>query len=181
MKKFSNITGQKVNEEPKVEVKIDESELFRNRLMSLMDQFLTVQTYGPIDRHQRAGLIKIAGKEHLVEALLTLLQEKSTKDQTKLLEGLKSEIKDWEVIDNRIQLLTEKNIPSTSNRNKFNSLIKKYEGETLVEFTKESVNKITDTKIIQDYTSLTLENKSLEREIKTQLLEIYNDRLNQLA
>ena len=181
MKKFSKITGQKVNEEPKVEIKIDESELFRNRLMNLMDQFLSVQTYGPIDRYQRAGLIKIAGKEHLVEALLNLLQEKSTKDQTKLLEGLKSEIKDWEVIDNKIQILQEKNIPSTSNRNKFNSLVNKYDGETLVEFTKESVSKITDRKIIEDYTTLVLENKSLDKGTKSQLVEIYNERLNQLV
>ena len=180
MKKFSNITGQKVNEEPKVEVKIDESELFRNRLMSLMDQFLSIQTYGPIDRHQRAGLIKIAGKEHLVEALLSLLQEKSTKDQTKLLEGLKSEIKDWEVIDNKIQILQEKNIPSTSNRNKFNSLVNKYDSETLIEFTKESVYKITDKKIIEDYTTLVSENVSLNKETKVELLQIYNERLNQL-
>jgi hypothetical protein len=181
MKKFSKITGQKVNEEPKVEIKIDESELFRNRLMNLMDQFLSVQTYGPIDRYQRAGLIKIAGKEHLVEALLNLLQEKSTKDQTKLLEGLKSEIKDWEVIDNKIQILQEKNIPSTSNRNKFNSLVNKYDGETLVEFTKESVSKITDRKVIEDYTTLVLENKSLDKGTKSQLVEIYNERLNQLV
>ena len=181
MKKFSKITGQKVNEEPKVEIKIDESELFRNRLMNLMDQFLSVQTYGPIDRYQRAGLIKIAGKEHLVEALLNLLQEKSTKDQTKLLEGLKSEIKDWEVIDNKIQILQEKNIPSTPNRNKFNSLVNKYDGETLVEFTKESVSKITDRKVIEDYTTLVLENKSLDKGTKSQLVEIYNERLNQLV
>jgi hypothetical protein len=181
MKKFSKITGQKVSEEPKVDIKIDESELFRNRLMSLVDQFLSVQTYGPIDRYQRAGLIKIAGKEHLVEALLNILQEKSTKDQTKLLEGLKSEIKDWEVIDNKIQILQEKNIPSTSNRNKFNSLLNKYDGETLVEFTKESVSKITDRKIIEDYTTLVLENKSLDKETKSQLVEIYNERLNQLV
>lgn len=181
MKKFSNITGQKVSEEPKVEVKIDESELFRNRLMSLMDQFLSVQTHGPVDRYQRAGLIKIAGKEHLVEALLTLLQEKTTKEQTKLLEGLKSEIKDWEVIDNRIQLLQEKNIPSTNNRNKFNSLINKYDGENLVEFTKESISKIKNVKTIKDYTTLTLENKSLDKETKSLLIEIYNERLNQLV
>ena len=160
---------------------LDESELFRNRLMNLMDQFLSVQTYGPIDRYQRAGLIKIAGKEHLVEALLNLLQEKSTKDQTKLLEGLKSEIKDWEVIDNKIQILQEKNIPSTSNRNKFNSLVNKYDGETLVEFTKESVSKITDRKVIEDYTTLVLENKSLDKGTKSQLVEIYNERLNQLV
>ena len=180
MKKFSKITGQKVSEEPKVDVKIDESELFRNRLMSLMDQFLSVQTYGPIDRHQRAGLIKIAGKEHLVEALLNLLQEKNIKDQTKLLEGLKSEIKDWEVIDNKIQILQEKNIPSTNNRNKFNSLISKYENETLIEYTKENVNKIKSKKTLTDYTTLTLESKNIDKDTKSQLVEIYTERLNQL-
>jgi len=181
MKKFSNITGQKVNQEPKVDIKIDESELFRNRLMSLMDQFLSVQTYGPIDRYQRAGLIKIAGKEHLVEALLNLLQEKNIKEQTKLLEGLKTEILDWEVIDNKIQILQEKNIPSVGNRNKFNSILSKYDDGTLIEFTKESVSKITDKKTLNDYTTLVLESKSLTNETKNQLVEIYTERLNQLV
>jgi hypothetical protein len=107
MKKFSNITGQKVTEEPKKEVKqLNEEELFKIKLLSLMDSFLTVRMYGPVDNHQRAGLIKISGKELVVEAILDLLTEKSSKEQTKLLESLKNEVGDWEVIDSKIDFQT---------------------------------------------------------------------------
>ena len=60
-------------------------------------------------------------------------------------------------------------------------MVNKYDGETLVEFTKESVSKITDRKVIEDYTTLVLENKSLDKGTKSQLVEIYNERLNQLV
>jgi hypothetical protein len=36
MKKFSNITGQKVAEEPKFEVKITEADFFKSKVMTLI-------------------------------------------------------------------------------------------------------------------------------------------------
>ena len=94
MKKFSNITNQTVGQEPKVDTtKIDEATVFKVRVMNLMEQFLSIQTYGPVDRYLRAGSITIKGKELFAEALLSLLDEKTIKEQTKLLEGLKSEIR----------------------------------------------------------------------------------------
>ena len=104
MKKFSNISGYKVSEEPKAkpEVKINEEELFRGKVMNLMDQLLSIRTYGPIDRYLRAGNIKVAGKEMFLEALMDLLKDKSSKDEKKILESLKSQIKDWEAIDSKI-------------------------------------------------------------------------------
>ena len=45
MKKFSNITGQKVAEEPKIEIKITEADIFKSRVMTLMDDFLKVQIF----------------------------------------------------------------------------------------------------------------------------------------
>jgi hypothetical protein len=178
MKKFSNITGQKVNEEPKVEVKqLNEEELFKGKLLSLMDQFLSVRTYGPVDRHQRAGLIKVAGKELLIEAILDLLSEKSIKDQTKVLEGLKSEIRDWEVIDAKIESL-DKEKTLISNRNKFKKLLEKYQdSEFLIEKVKSNVEKIKSEKTLIDYIQLTAES-NLDTSTKTQLVKIYSDRLN---
>ena len=104
MKKFSNISGYKVSEEPKEksEVKINEEEMFRGKILNLMDQLLSIRTYGPVDRYQRAGNIKIAGKEMFLEALMDLLKDKSSKDEKKILESLKSQIKDWEAIDSKI-------------------------------------------------------------------------------
>ena len=99
MKKFSNITGQKVAEEPKVEIKITEADVFKSKVMSLMDDFLRVQMYGPITRYHVAGTMKVAGKELFLEALLDLLGDKSNSDKIKMLESLKSKVTHWEYLD----------------------------------------------------------------------------------
>lgn len=178
MKKFSNISGQKVNEEPKVEVKVDESEAFKIRVMNLMDKFLTVTTYGPVDRHLRAGNIKISGRELLAEAILDLLNSDKEDEQIKVLESLKSEIRDWQIIDEKIQSI-KKEKTLISNRNKFSSMLEKYDLDSLVEFAKETVGRITDKKTLTDYQILTNESK-IDTETKSELLKIYSERLNQL-
>jgi len=180
MKKFSKITKQNISEEPKVEVKqLNEEELFKAKLMNLMDQILAVRTYGPVDRHQRAGLIKISGKEMLVEAILDLLTEKSTKEQTKILESLKSEIKDWEAIDAKIESINQERV-SLSNRNKFKSLLESYtEDDLLVKVVENDVDKISKEKTLNDYIKLTKESK-LNKSTKDLLVNIYSNRLNQI-
>jgi hypothetical protein len=179
MKKFSNITGQKVTEEPKKEVKqFNEEELFKIKLLSLMDSFLTVRMYGPVDNHQRAGLIKISGKELVVEAILDLLTEKSSKEQTKLLESLKNEVGDWEVIDSKIDFINREKALFKS-RKRFNTLLENYEDESLIEKVQLDINKITKQRTLRDYIQLTQESK-LDNDIKNNLVKIYTDRLNQL-
>jgi len=154
MKKFSNISGFKVSEEtqPKVDVKINEKEMFKGKVLNLMDQLLSVRTYGPVDRYLRAGNIKIAGKEMFLEALLDLLKDKSSKDEKKILESLKSQIKDWEAIDSKIDEIEQKLSESESkdqmipHRNKLQSLYNNYgqDEEMLMTMVDESCNKITD-------------------------------------
>lgn len=179
MKKFSNITGQKVSEEPKKEPKqFNEEELFKLKLSNLMDSILSIRTYGPVDKYQRAGLIKISGKEMLVEAILDLLTEKSTKEQTKLLESLKNEISNWSVIDSKIDFINREKALYKS-RQRFNILLEKYDSETLIEKVKLDINRITKRRTLRDYIQLTLESK-LELEIKNSLVRIYSYRLNQL-
>lgn len=179
MKKFSNITGQKVTEEPKKEVKqLNEEELFKIKLLSLMDSFLTIRMYGPVDNHQRAGLIKISGKELVVEAILDLLTEKSSKEQTKLLESLKNEVGNWEVIDSKIDFINREKALFKS-RKRFNTLLENYTNESLIEKVQLDINKITKQRTLRDYIQLTQESK-LSNEIKTNLVKIYTDRLNQL-
>jgi hypothetical protein len=180
MKKFSKITKQDISEEPKVEVKqLNEEELFKAKLINLMDQILSVRTYGPVDRHQRAGLIKIGGKEMLVEAILDLLTEKSIKEQTKVLEGLKSEIRDWEVIDAKINSLNKDRV-SLSNKNKFKNLLENYtENDLLVKVVENDIEKISKEKTLADYIQLTTESK-LNESTKIKLIKIYSERLNQL-
>ena len=179
MKKFSNITGQKVTEEPKKEVKqLNEEELFKIKLLSLMDSFLTVRMYGPVDNHQRAGIIKISGKELVVEAILDLLTEKSSKEQTKLLESLKNEVGDWEVIDSKIDFINREKALFKS-RKRFNTLLENYTNESLIEKVQLDINKITKQRTLRDYIQLTQESK-LDNDIKNNLVKIYTDRLNQL-
>jgi hypothetical protein len=117
MKKFSKITNQKVGKEPNVEVKKNTNEdIFRMQVLNLLEKFLCVRTHGPVDRYSRAGNIDIVGKEHFVEALMDLLSEKTLKEQSKLLESLKLEVKDWSVIDNKIEEFSRK-IEQISNKN----------------------------------------------------------------
>lgn len=149
MKKFSNITGYKVGEAPKVEdIKINEEDIFKTQIINLMDQLLSIRTYGPIDRYQRAGNIKISGKEMFLEALMDLIYIKSLKDQIKLLENLKLNVKDWKEIDSKIEDINKKlknsyqNTNLISHKNKLKSLYNKYmyDEETMMEM----VNKMSD-------------------------------------
>ncbi len=120
MKKFSTTTGQKVNEEPKVEIKkVNEEDIFRSKVMDILDKNLKITTYGPVDRYLRAGSIKISGKELFLEALLDLIEDNSNKKVKSILEGLKSKIRDWETIDEAIE-----NIEVTNRENNFKHLNK---------------------------------------------------------
>ena len=150
MKKFSNITNQKVGEEPNIEVKLNEEDLFKVKILNLMDQLLTIRTYGPVDKHQRAGLIKIAGKEMFLEALMGLFSDKTLKEQVKLLEGLKSEVRDWEMIDVKISDVNIKISESKeksellSHKKNLISLYNKYsdDEELLIQMVEKACDKI---------------------------------------
>lgn len=179
MKKFSNITGQKVSQEPKIENKINEEDLFKMKLMKLMDQVLTIRTYGPVDKHQRAGLIKISGKEMLIEAILDLLNEKSNKEQVKLLESLKSEIGDWKVIDDKIDGIFSTRIVKLSNRNKMSTLLESYDEETLLQVVESKLPKLKDIETLLDYSQLISESK-LSNSTKKQIINLYSNRIQQL-
>lgn len=150
MKKFSNITGQKVSEKPKVVEQVDERKVLKVKMMKLMEQLLSVQTYGPVDRYLRAGAITIKGQELLAEALMQLLDEGSIKEQTKLLESLKAEVKDWQAIDTKIEELNN-NKTNYKVNNKVNILLEKYDSETLVEVLKEKVKSINDISLLEEY------------------------------
>lgn len=180
MKKFSNITNQTVGQEPKVDTtKIDETKVFKVRVMNLMEQFLSIQTYGPVDRYLRAGSITIKGKELFAEALLSLLDEKTIKEQTKLLEGLKSELRDWETLDNKIDDLNSKMIGDNFKTNyKVNQLLEKYgeDEEMLISVIEEQSKRVSDVELLQSYkesfSSVKLTPDTLKR-----ISDIYSERI----
>lgn len=171
MKKFSKITNQKVNEEPKVENKVDESSLLKIKMVNLMDRLLKIQSYGSVDNRFLSGSVKIQGKEMLAEALLDLLSEKSIDEQTKVLENLKSKIRDWETIDNEIESIKKSDI-SINNKSKFSKILEKYnDEETLLLFLESKIPSIKDSKTISDYKELTI-NSNLSKETKEKIINM---------
>jgi hypothetical protein len=180
MKKFSNITGQSVGQEPKVDTtKIDEATIFKVKVMNLMEQFLSIQTYGPVDRYLRAGSITIKGKELFTEALLSLLDEKTIKEQTKLLEGLKSELRDWETIDNKIDDINSKVIDFKVNH-KVNQLLEKYskDEEMLIQVVEEQSKRVSDVKLLQIYKE-TFSSVKLTPDTLSRISDIYSKIINE--
>ena len=192
MKKFSNITGIKVGEEPKIEVKLNDGDLFRAKVMNLMEQLLSIRTYGPIDRYLRAGSIKISGKELLAEAIIGLMSEKSLKEQTKLLESLKANVNDWEAIDSRINEVNNKIVEgeekskTLTHRNKLVSMFNNYNGdeEMVLTMVESSLNKIksSDTAHLRAVAAkyMATEDK-YPKELFNRISEKYHEKAKQLG
>jgi len=179
MKKFSNITNQSVGQEPKIDTtKIDETTLFKVKVMNLMEQFLSIQTYGPVDRYLRAGSITIKGKELFTEALLSLLDEKTIKEKTKLLEGLKSELKDWETIDNKIDDLNSKIIGDKFKTDyKVSQLLEKYgDDEMLIQVIEVQSNRISDVELLKSYKE-SFSSVELTQDTLNKITDIYSKRI----
>ena len=193
MKKFSNISNVKVSEEPKLEVKqLNEEEIFKVKVMNLMEQLLSIRTYGPIDRYLRAGSIKVAGKEMFLEALMDLLKDKSSKEEKKILESLKSSVSDWETIDSKIDEVNQKIAEGQEkdkmipHRNKLNSLYNNYgqDEEMFMNMVQESCNKITNTETayLRGLTAEYMANEGkYPKEVFTKVSELFKEKSKQLS
>lgn len=178
MRKFSKLTNQKISEEPKIEKKIDESDVFKYKMIDLMNRFLKIQSYGPVDNRFLSGSVKIEGKEILAEALLDLFTDNSSKEQKKILESLKSDIKDWNVIDNKIDNLSKNDIDIT-NKLKFSKMIERYKDESLYIYLENKISKINNKKILEDYSTL-MEKSNISVDIKEKCINLLNDRIQQI-
>jgi hypothetical protein len=193
MKKFSNISGTKVSEEPKVEVKqLNEEEMFKAKVMNLMEQLLSVRTYGPVDRYLRAGNIKVAGKEMFLEALMDLLKDKSSKDEKQILESLKSSVSDWVAIDSKISEVEKKIAEGQEkdkmipHRNKLKSLYNNYgqDKEMFMNMVQESCNKITNAEsaYLRGLTAEYMANEGkYPKEVFTKVSELFKEKSKQLG
>jgi len=192
MKKFSKISNVKVSEEPKVEVKqLNEEDMFKAKVMNLMEQLLSVRTYGPVDRYLRAGNIKVAGKEMFLEALMDLLKDKSSKEEKKILESLKGAVSDWEAIDSKIDEVNQKIAENQEkdkmipHRNKLQSLYNNYgqDEEMFMNMVQESCNKITDSEkaYLRGLTAEYMANEGkYPKEVFTKVSELFKEKSKQL-
>jgi hypothetical protein len=185
MKKFSNITGEKVGIEPKQEIKITEADVFKAKIMRLMDDFLKVQMYGPITRYHVAGTMKVVGQELFLEALMDLLDDKSNKDKVKLLESLKLKVQDWKMIDETIEEIESQPTGLYKHKLSIKNIYNKYKSdeELLVEKTEKSANKIksSDNAFLRYKACESLLNDSeFNTDLIKKMSEKYLNRLNQL-
>jgi hypothetical protein len=192
MKKFSNISNVKVSEEPKVEVKqLNEEEMFKSKVMNLMEQLLSIRTYGPVDRYLRAGNIKVAGKEMFLEALMDLLKDKSSKEEKRILESLKSTLSDWEAIDSKIDEVNQKIAEGQEkdkmipHRNKLKSLYNNYgqDEEMFMNMVQEACNKITNAEsaYLRGLTAEYMANEGkYPKEVFTKVSELFKEKSKQL-
>lgn len=193
MKKFSNISNVKVSEEPKLEVKqLNEEEIFKVKVMNLMEQLLSIRTYGPIDRYLRAGSIKVAGKEMFLEALMDLLKDKSSKEEKKILESLKSSVSDWETIDSKIDEVNQKIAEGQEkdkmipHRNKLKSLYNNYgqDEEMFMNMVQESCSKITNAEsaYLRGLTAEYMANEGkYPKEVFAKVSELFKEKSKQLS
>lgn len=144
MKKFSNVSGFSVPNEPQPPKPKDTT--FESGIMQLMDNLLSIRMYGPVNRYAVAGLIEVSGKELFLEALKDYLKSYSDKEKIKLLESLKEETGDWELLDNKIEKIKEDISLSDSiflYKSKIKSYVQKYSDETiLLSKIKESCNRL---------------------------------------
>jgi hypothetical protein len=139
-----------------------------------MDKLLRIRSYGSVDNRFLSGSVKIEGKEMLAEAIIDFLSELSNKEQSKILEGLKSEIKDWDVIDKKIELLNKKE-PSIENKSKFKSFLERWgsDEETLIMLAELNSEKIKNNETIKDYLSI-IESSDISDNLKRRLKEVYS-------
>lgn len=190
MKKFSKITNQTVTEQKPVEKKLTDVDIMRVKISNLMENYLRVQMYGPVDRHQRAGLVKVAGKELFLEALLSMLEEYSTGKNIKLLESMKSETSDWKLLDDKIENLTlqlesikdGKLIP---HKEKLKSILTKNKDKSVIlEQVDNSISKISNpqTALLRAQAATYLISEGVfEKELLIQIAKKYLDRSKELS
>jgi hypothetical protein len=127
MDKFSKITNQKVKDEPELVTNKDKVKLeaIKAGITKLMDSFLTIRSYGGARSEQLMSSVKISGKELFIEALIDFMNDRSIEEQVKVLESLKGNTRDWQVIDNKINeldLFVKENNEFNSNKKQISKI-----------------------------------------------------------
>jgi hypothetical protein len=149
MKKFSTITGVKVGQLPESKQDNDvqdNSDNLRFIIDSMINSYLKIEFNGPYTTEHFQQTSKIEGRETFIDALIGLLKEKEVQQQIKVLESLKSDVRDWKAIDEKIDglnLLLEKQTAGDTAKHKkrIEDLLKK---EDPIEMAKIQASRMTD-------------------------------------
>jgi len=193
MKKFSNISGFEVNEEPKIDNSNSKQiTALKSKINKLIEDYLTIQSYGSAHKDLLNSSVKIVGKDMFIDALLDLMSDESLMDQIKALESLKQDNKDWETIDNKIdELEIEKKTNSllfekVSEVKSIKSFINSYlENDNFNEISEVYANRLSSKEKIEmkSIISEKLSQKETDSEKKSKLItlsEILSKRSNEL-
>lgn len=154
MKKFSNISNVEVGKEPEVKVdeKLQKVEIFKHSILKLMDDFLSIRSSGSA-RPEIMIPTHIVGKELFVEALHDFLIQQDNKEIVTVLESLKSEVRDWKTLDDKIDEIN-KDKRNLLEERRLMQILERWDTDedNLINFVKEYKGKLTD-KQIQNKTS----------------------------
>jgi hypothetical protein len=190
MKKFSNMTGEKVSVEPKVEInkEVLERRMMKSGIMKLMDNLLRIQSNGGARTELLESSIRITGKEIFAESLVDLFGTKAASEQIKALESLKSVSGDWEAIDSRIDEILERNDRSVYENNpeklrKIESFLETYgKSEILGDVLGNHVSRITDPESAEKSSLLASKMSRDEKYIRHQdILKIMSEKYSNRA
>lgn len=190
MKKFSNMTGEKVSVEPKVEInkEVLERQMMKSGIMKLMDNLLRIQSNGGARTELLESSIRITGKEIFAEALVDLFGTKAASEQIKALESLKSVSGDWEAIDSRIDEILERNDRSVYENNpeklrKIESFLETYgKSEIIGDVLENHVSRITDPESAEKSSLLASKMSRDEKYIRHQdILKIMSEKYSNRA
>ena len=101
----------------------------RYKVKMLMDQFLKIEIFGPINPVLQ-GTIKIGGQEYFLDSLISLLSEDSLIKQKEILEDLLTKNESpW----NRLQDINEVNIISDIDKRKISHVLELNDVEQILE------------------------------------------------
>jgi hypothetical protein len=194
MLKFSNLSGQQVNSEPKIELNKEmlEMQALKASIFNLIDKTLTIRHDG--DYRHTVVMNKIEGKEMFVEELLNFLSEKENKKAITYLESLKESNGDWKSIDCKISEIERQNQnlnflkENSEHLNQIKSFLDKYAlSEDFNDILEIQILKITDPQIAllrSKIASIMLENEQYNKYPKNSLRAIankFNFRASQLV
>lgn len=104
MRKFSKISDSPVPDVPQRPAESPQDSGFRDKVMRLLDECLSIRSYGSA-RPEVMMTTRIVGKEMFVEALADLIDGDEKDKAIRALESLKSEVRDWKAIDEKIEEL----------------------------------------------------------------------------
>jgi hypothetical protein len=170
MKKFSKINNIKVSEQPII--KTNETNETKYKLLQLMDNILSLRSYGPVDNRFLAGKTKIEGKEMLAEAIIDLFTKNESENTVKILESIKSYISDWEVIDDRIDEIQSGDV-NFNRKYSINKIIERYTDDSILVKLESVLLGINDVNILNEYSNC-IEMSNLSQDIKYKSINLIN-------